>query len=680
MSKSFELGASFDNNQSRCCRPAEEESNVDDSDNECPPPPPPFCSSSSLQCHHSTSPLTPLSSSKSPLPSPPPSSPQSTTNNESCDKLSSKECQEEIAIRFHQYVLRLKCICGWNECMVQRKQTIASKKQLLKRILFKWVGHLEDVRSRRNSMTKLSKMLHIVERQAVQHGMEILYNHCMNSKIVERVFLSWHDFAIKANHNRMSKECHAVNELSLSKTRLYFQTWRKITIVNTMVECKTHTLLSNILKYWHHMTKESSLDWIKKMEHVTALIDVGRLEMLGKIFKCLVSEYRLRHILLLFIFYTCSSLLNIYISLYYILIKRFYTFKKKKFRSALYQFAFKRAERIMRISIQSWKQNHRLVKQMHKVIINIMKRQTFATWRVIVSRFKRQEYISVQIIFNRWKCIAEERTYKREKTLFALNHRVRYLYKQVLISWKAITIDAKGRLRTPSCLPIHRTRSTFSSDHCLNTAHYIRRLPSHVRKASTLPRRHSTSTLGCPFGSKHLHRSKCMQHNIRRSHDPISRRLNFFTHDSNIKSRSSIYSTGIPTHQICPQSNISYLELNSKFKPISFNHLDRISQTNSLGNQRPLEHLMDGRVVGSGRKLSVPPWILNNLSNREAKNDWLQSIANKKEIFNVPAEPKYSSDELFSSVKPSVKKSRNDNFRLSKGLSYSNEGKEMLHK
>lgn len=694
MSKPFELVVSFDDNQSLCTKLSEEESYVDDSDNDCPPPPPSttFCFSSSLKYHHSASPST-ASNTNSPLPSPPPSSPSSTqsaTNYESYDTQSSKECKEEIAIRFHQYVLSLKCICGWNECIVQRKQIIASKKQLLKRILFKWIGHVEDVRSRRNSITILSRLLHIVGRRALQYGMVMLCTHCTNSKIVERIFLSWRDFAIAANHDRMTKEFHAIHELSLSKTRLYLQNWRKTTSVNMMVDCKRNTLLSNVLKYWHHVAKESSLGWIKKMEHATALMDAGRLEMLGKIFKCLVSEYCLHpklfvqfvHALIVAYLYL-SSLLTM---------KRVYAFKKKNYRTTLYQFAFTRAERIMRISIQSWKQNHRLVKQRCNIIIKIMKRQTFTTWRAIVGILKRQEYISVQIIFNRWRCVAEERAFKREWILLALNHRVRYIYKQVLIFWKKVTTDAKGMLRTPSSMAIHKMRCTFSSDHYLNTAHYNRKLSSCSRQASTLARRHSAITFGGPFGCHHLHRPKFMQHNTIRSHDPISRRPKFVTHDSEFMSRSSTgtYSIEIPRrqHNICHHSNISCLG-SSKLKPISFNLPNRISpQTNSLGNQRPLEHLMGVRL-DSERKLSVPPWILNDLSNREAKKDrgnlgstdkMLHSITTNKEIFNVPAEPKYNSEKVFSSVKPAVKKSWNDSFPLSKCLSYSNEGKEIPHK
>ncbi len=319
-----------------------------------------------------------------------------------------------------------------------------------------------------------------------------------------------------------------------------------------------------------------------------------------------------------------------------------------------------------------------------------MKRQIFTTWRSIVSRLKREEYISVQIIFNRWKCIAEERAYRRQRILLALNHRVRYLYKQVLISWKKVTTDAKGRLRTPCSMAIHKMRHGFSSDQYLNTAYYSTRLSKSPRQASTLPRRHSASTFGGPFGYHHLDRPKFMQHNTIRSHDSISRRLNVVTHDSEFMSRSSTgtYSTDIPRHhQICPQSNISCLR-SSKLKPISFNLPNRTSQINSLGNQRPLEHLMRGRV-GSERKLSVPPWILNDLSNREAKSDlgnlastdkMLRSIATNREICNVPAEPKYNSDKVFSSVKPSTQKSRNDNFPSSKCLSDSNEEKEIPHK
>lgn len=282
MSKSFDLLVSLDDGQSLCTKFSEEETYIDDSDDDCPPPPPTtFCSSSSLKYRDSASPST-ASNTNSPLPPPP--------NNETYDMLSSKGHQEVIAIRFHQYVLRLKCICGWNECILQRKQIIASKKQLLKRILFKWVGHVEDVRSIRNTTTILSRLLHIVGRRYLKYGMVMLRNNCTNSKIVERVFLSWHDFAIAANHDRTTKEFHAIYALSLSKTRLYLQCWRKTAIVNMMVDCKRHNLLSTILKYWHHVAKESSLGWIEKMEHATALMDAGRLEMLGKIFKCLVSD------------------------------------------------------------------------------------------------------------------------------------------------------------------------------------------------------------------------------------------------------------------------------------------------------------------------------------------------------------------------------------------------------
>lgn len=249
---------------------------MDDSDNECPPPP------IGSPNHYVAA---------SPLPSPPPPSPPPLQSLRSRSPTSFQNINNKnIAKRFHEYVLLVKCVGRWNEYAVVRRRTIASKKQQLKRIFFKWGAYVDETRSRRKSIAMITRILSAATQRAMHLGMTMLVRNSDQLSIVEKIFMAWEEYTRLARTGRMTKECQVMNRLVLSKTRMYFSKWRMLSILQMVANRTKRCLLRNLFLHWQNEVEKSSRDWILKIEQASVRVNDSRLNLLRKMFKYLVSD------------------------------------------------------------------------------------------------------------------------------------------------------------------------------------------------------------------------------------------------------------------------------------------------------------------------------------------------------------------------------------------------------
>lgn len=353
--------------------------------------------------------------------------------------------------------------------------------------------------------------------------------------------------------------------------------------------------------------------------------------------------------------------------------QRSYSNAKKKYRSDLFQFAERRAHRIMGLALHFWKSFHILVKRQQLIIYKIIKRRVIIQWKALTNQVKHQEHIFIQIIFNRWKYIVEEKMERRERHLLAINHFVHYLCKQVLLSWIKVTADAKGRLRTPkiSLSKMSKMKNVFSSDWTLKSDQYNTSQDTFGTfqvKGKSTRRLAARQSIGCRNNLNRRGFSNIANVNpmtMLSSQSP-TRRLNFSSYDDSKLPRKTrmnsfdvnsygrdIYSIKLAEKSINHCFKSSILDRSPLTTSTQWSADDNISHRNS--NSRPIEELMDEKFSNrsESRRPNVPSWILNELSQREATcTNRLNSITNTRkssqripqdnEVVSPAAQPKQS--------------------------------------
>ena len=317
----------------------------------------------------------------------------------------------------------------------------------------------------------------------------------------------------------------------------------------------------------------------------------------------------------------------------------------------------------MQLALQSWKISYTQANQRREVIIKIIKRQAVKKWKVLNDRKKSQEHISLQIIFNRWKYFTEEKIYKSKRQALALDHRIRYLSKQVLHSWMSIKTDSKDSLKYSR---INMTRNAFSSERHLRNSNH-----TNIGHKLVDLKRYSTSR--SPFLSKYSPNNATTCTPNRRilsefGNDLVSRRLNFMEHDSKFLSTSRPHSL----HGRSCVATPTRTRYEHRLHPFKFTNPDKMSlKYNSINRHtskderkltsilRPVEQPMYGTSEVGQRRPHFSSWILNGLSNQgithcsELKEKRrLQSIARNNEVIYPTAEPKdISGESSFAQLK-----------------------------
>ena len=256
----------------------------------CPSPPTPCSPQSSSVIRRSISTQSTLASQQYSPKSPPPPPPPLPTPIKEQTYEKRIERQTEIAKRFYEYVILMKCLCNWNEYSMLRKRMIGHNKQLLKIILFKWVTYVEEAQSRRKGLVMLKRFIDKAIRKSLHHGIKSLFDHSVDCKLIEKMFLSWLEKIRLVRRHRMVKEYHVRNELILSKTCFYFQNWKIQSSLQTMIDHKRESFLRRILRQWNIEAKTSRLDWIRKIEEVRGRVHDGRIDLMIKMFQFMVSN------------------------------------------------------------------------------------------------------------------------------------------------------------------------------------------------------------------------------------------------------------------------------------------------------------------------------------------------------------------------------------------------------
>ena len=622
---------------------------IDDSDNDDCPLPPPSPQSFSWQQANISTPDTSSLPSPSSLLSSPPSPPQQPNpspihdKEETIQSIQTSLHQEGIAIRFHYYVFLMKCLCSWNEYTKLRKDTILSKRQYLKRIIFKWGAHVDEVRSKRNGIAIIIRIVDDAQQRAWRWGMQKIRDYSLYCENLERIFWKWHEFVKQALKDRMTRKYQVINVLSLSKIRLHFNRWKNHTTVQIVSQRRWHSFLCRVLKQWHVAAEESKRDWIAKVGQVATRVDTNNLHLLRQVFQYLVGNV-IESII------SSSSFQSHYNSNHWIVlfIKRSYSRKKKSYREALYHFGHQRAKRMIQDALKGWKHYHQHINEIQSKIKKIIKRQTLKKWKTLHYKDVRHQHITIQIIFNRWKYMADVKVYKRERMYLALQHRVSYLCKQVLKYWIAATTNRKVRLMTPSC-SIYKMSNYLTADGMFKHRHSsYNPLYKGIQNKTVGSRRYYQTPTLFPHHLCHRHPATDHLGNLR------SRRLDFaqkFSDNFQKKKEGHILFkkpfTTHPYHQNRHSSFNPPIPSHQPFSSYDLRGLERISQTKTFPTQRPIEHLLTTR---EGKSPSIPSWILNDLSNRSPKDISDMTMESRLQTFssqnqegipvNLTAEPK----------------------------------------
>ncbi len=308
----------------------------------------------------------------------------------------------------------------------------------------------------------------------------------------------------------------------------------------------------------------------------------------------------------------------------------------------------------MQIALTLWKDYQNNLSRQKKIFCKIIQRIVLIKWRIVVDWEKYQERILLQIILNRWKFLAEDRTEKRQRLILALNHRAYFLCEKVMRSWMEVTKDTRGRLRlrTPN-VSLGRMRNAFSSDLELRNNSEYRFNSTDMDRRPWFSSRHFKKFRA--GGPSYIPNRSSKFHSTARRLDYSafdSTRARLFDPNKSM-STSFLQSSGHRISNFKPSVTRRCLPSTSRYE-------QRVSPQTSTIFSRPIEDLIRGRRPNEGHSRStrpnIPPWILNELSDREEESraDFIPVSANRIRSKRLPqdneiAEPKQIYDRISSS-------------------------------
>ena len=244
---------------------------------------------------------------------------------------------------------------------------------------------------------------------------------------------------------------------------------------------------------------------------------------------------------------------------------------------------------IMFVAFKSWSASLLLTKKRIYSITTIMKKRAMSRWRCFIESNRYHEHILVQIIFNRWRYYTEEKIFRREKQLIALNHRVTCLCRMVLLAWMKAKVEHQNRFRLPNSSKYFPSTST-----CFGKERHL----------------YPYTKMRCTLQSLHNHSSK-YSHFSERASPSVS---SFINPNPNIFVQKNLYKSNVSMQRnsfvpSCPSKHQRFSI--SKFNPI-IRKSPRLDLSRSSSCPRPI--LESTNRVGSKRSPSIPPRIIDDLS------------------------------------------------------------------
>lgn len=257
-----------------------------DDENVLPPPPPPSYELMSLPSSNTSTASSRATSTTMPT--------NTSMLTESSSKASSRKRRTthrniEVAKQFHAFVLQMKCFCCWNDHIALRKHLIQSKKNVLKRILYKWTSYVQEIQMKRDSTIVLIELVEVARKKVMKFGLGRLHDHAEALNLVEKIFDIWREYSSIQRMEKMKKLDFFTASMSLQIIENCFIGWRSEANVGKAVCKKKRMLLCESLRGWNKEAKSQSHARAMRIKQAMLLIHDNNYNMMKKVFHILVS-------------------------------------------------------------------------------------------------------------------------------------------------------------------------------------------------------------------------------------------------------------------------------------------------------------------------------------------------------------------------------------------------------
>lgn len=254
------------------------------------PPPPPIhllsqWSSPQERQHLDSSPLSPFS----PHSSPPPPPPQIAYYDDEEIDQGMIDRQILIANRFHHYVTLVKCLCSWNTYIKERENEIKPTKKILRRILLKWSAYVEEATAKSYSSKVIFQCFSEFSQRKMQLGLRAIYEHSLNSTLLEKAFSQWVEVIRALSKLREEKRLSFQTAFKLNMTRACFYGWMIQSKLRVKIDARAHSILLKIMNHWKSEATFSSCNHNVQLKRAMAQRSEQQFRLMKKLFSNLVS-------------------------------------------------------------------------------------------------------------------------------------------------------------------------------------------------------------------------------------------------------------------------------------------------------------------------------------------------------------------------------------------------------